>query len=36
MSFSQGSYSVLADVYTKDNKKITCLKADNIKFNIPH
>ncbi|KAL2012572.1 hypothetical protein VTN00DRAFT_97 [Thermoascus crustaceus] len=31
-----GSYSILADVYTEDNKKITCLKADNIKFNIPH
>ncbi|KAL2000666.1 hypothetical protein VTN02DRAFT_2779 [Thermoascus thermophilus] len=30
-----GSYSVFADVYTKDNKKITCLKADNIKFNVP-
>lgn len=29
----QGSYSVLADVYTKDQKKVTCLKAENIQFN---
>ncbi|CAI7568516.1 unnamed protein product [Penicillium pancosmium] len=27
-----GSYSVLADVYTKDQDKITCLKADDIQF----
>ncbi|KAF3394582.1 Phosphatidylglycerol/phosphatidylinositol transfer protein [Penicillium rolfsii] len=29
-----GRYSVLADVYTKDEKKVTCLKADNIEFKI--
>ncbi|KAJ5243220.1 MD-2-related lipid-recognition [Penicillium citrinum] len=27
-----GKYSVLADVYTKDQKKVTCLKADGIEF----
>ena len=26
--FSQGHYSVLADVYTEDNRKVTCLKAE--------
>lgn len=29
---TQGKYSVLADVYTKDQKKVTCLKADGIEF----
>jgi hypothetical protein len=29
-----GRYSVLADVYTEDNRKVTCLKADNIEFKI--
>lgn len=24
----QGKYTVLADVYTKDNKKVTCLQAE--------
>lgn len=28
----QGKYSVLADVYTKDQRQVTCLKADNIEF----
>ncbi|KAJ5678818.1 hypothetical protein N7462_007062 [Penicillium macrosclerotiorum] len=27
-----GSYSVLADVYTKDRRQVTCLKADHIQF----
>ncbi|KAJ5172726.1 MD-2-related lipid-recognition [Penicillium capsulatum] len=27
-----GKYSVLADVYTKDQKQVTCLKTDNIQF----
>lgn len=31
---SQGRYSVLADVYTEDKRKVTCLKADNIEFKI--
>ncbi|KAJ5569626.1 uncharacterized protein N7459_009056 [Penicillium hispanicum] len=30
-----GKYSVFADVYTKDKEQVTCLKADNIQFNIP-
>ncbi|CEJ53892.1 Phosphatidylglycerol/phosphatidylinositol transfer protein [Penicillium brasilianum] len=29
-----GRYSVLADVYTEDKRKVTCLKADNIEFHI--
>ncbi|KAJ5175976.1 Phosphatidylglycerol/phosphatidylinositol transfer protein [Penicillium canariense] len=29
-----GKYSVLADVYTEDSRKVTCLKADNIEFKI--
>lgn len=29
-----GRYSVLADVYTEDKRKVTCLKADNIEFKI--
>lgn len=24
----QGKYTVLADVYTKDNEKVTCLQAE--------
>ena len=28
----QGKYSVLADVYTKDQRQVTCLKSDNIQF----
>lgn len=28
----QGKYSVLADVYDKDQKQVTCLKADDIQF----
>ncbi|KAJ5805131.1 hypothetical protein N7474_011018 [Penicillium riverlandense] len=27
-----GKYSVLADVYTKDQRQVTCLKADNLEF----
>lgn len=27
-----GKYSVLADVYDKDQKQVTCLKADDIQF----
>jgi hypothetical protein len=28
----QGKYAVLADVYTEDKQKITCLRADDIIF----
>lgn len=30
----QGKYSVLADVYDKNQKQVTCLKANNIQFYI--
>ncbi|OGE53781.1 hypothetical protein PENARI_c007G08400 [Penicillium arizonense] len=29
-----GKYSVLADVYNKDLKQVTCLKADDIQFHL--
>ncbi|KAJ5081769.1 hypothetical protein NUU61_010033 [Penicillium alfredii] len=29
-----GKYSVLADVYTKDQRQVTCLRADNIEFHL--
>ncbi|EPS28164.1 Phosphatidylglycerol/phosphatidylinositol transfer protein [Penicillium oxalicum] len=29
-----GTYSVLADVYTEDHKKVTCLMANGIRFSI--
>jgi hypothetical protein len=31
-SFLQGKYSVLADVYNKEQNQVTCLKADDIVF----
>lgn len=30
----QGKYSVLADVYNKDQEQVTCLKADDIVFHL--
>lgn len=32
MSFLQGKYTVLADVYNKEQKQVICLKADDIVF----
>ncbi|KAF7715959.1 Uncharacterized protein PECH_004618 [Penicillium ucsense] len=31
-----GRYSVLADAYTADHEKVTCLQAHDIKFNLPN
>lgn len=30
----QGTYSVRADVYDKNQKQVTCLEADNVEFKI--
>lgn len=34
LTLSQGSYSVLADVYNQNKQQVTCLRGNDIKFHI--